>query len=44
MKKTGKYPDIRFNELFNLNFKFKSIKEKYEKEKYYLKAHVLCLT
>ena len=33
-------PDLLFNELYNLNLKFKKIKEKYEKYEYGMKARV----
>ena len=33
-------PEIWFNALYNLNLKFKNIKEKYEKDEYELKAYV----
>ena len=37
IKDTSNDPDIWLNELFNLNLKFKKIKEKYEKCEYELK-------
>ena len=39
IKDTSIGPDIWFNELYNLNLKFKKIKEKNEKYKDKLKAH-----
>ena len=41
IKDTSIDPHIWFNELYNINLKFKKIKVKYEKEKDKLKAHVL---
>ena len=32
IKDTGQYPDIWFNETFNLNLNFNNIKVKYEKD------------
>ena len=40
IKNTSLYPDIWFNELYNLNLSFKKIKEKYEKDEYELNAYV----
>ena len=40
IKDTSQDPDIWFDELYNLNLKFKTIKTKYEKYEDYLKAHV----
>ena len=40
IKDTSLDPEIWFNELYNLNLKFKKIKSKYEKYKDELKAHV----
>ena len=37
---TSQDSEIRFNELYNLNLKFKKIKEKYKKYEYDMKAHV----
>ena len=36
----SQYPDIWFNERFNLNLKFNKIKGKYEKDGDYMKSHV----
>ena len=41
IKDTSIYPDIWFNELYNLNLNFKNIKVKYKKDEDKLKAHVL---
>ena len=40
MKETSLDPDIWFNEIYNLNLKFKKIKVKYENDEDELKAHV----
>ena len=40
IKDTSQDPDLWFDEIFNLNLKFKNIKEKYEKDEYEMKAHV----
>ena len=40
IKDTSQYPDIWFNELFNLNLKFKKIKAKYEEYEDEIKAQV----
>ena len=40
IKDRSQDPDIWFNELFDLNLKFKNIKAKYEKYEDDLKAHV----
>ena len=40
IKDTSQDPDIWFNELFNLNLKFKNIKAKYNKDEYEMKSHV----
>ena len=40
IKDTSKYPDIWFNELYNLNPKLNNIKEKYDKENNQMNAHV----
>ena len=40
IKDTSLYPDIWFNELYNLNLKFNKIEAKYEKYEDKLKAHV----
>ena len=37
---TSQYPDIWFNELFNLNLKLNKIKAKYEKYGDYMKGQV----
>ena len=39
IKDTNQNPDICFNELLNLNLKFKDIKAKYEKDEDDMKAH-----
>ena len=39
-KYTSLYTDIWYNELYNLNLKFKNIKAKYEKDEDERKAHV----
>ena len=41
IKDTSIYPDIWFNELYNLNLNFKNIKVKYKKYEDKLNAHVL---
>ena len=40
IKDTSLDPYIWFNEVYNLNIKFKKIKEKYEKDEDELRAHV----
>ena len=40
IKDTSQYPDIWFNELFNLNLKFNKIKAKYEKDEYEMKTQI----
>ena len=40
IKDTSLDPGIWFNDLYNLNLKFKNTKEKYEKYEYEIKAHV----
>ena len=40
IKDTSLDPDIRFNEIYNLNLKFKKIKVKHEKYEDKMKAHV----
>ena len=37
---TSQDPDIWFNDIFNVNLKFKKIKSKYDKDKDDLKPHV----
>ena len=41
VKDTSQYPDIWFNELFNLNLKFKRIQSNYEKDEDELKAQFI---
>ena len=41
IKDTNQDPYIWFNELFNLNPKFKKIRAKHERYEYELKAHIL---
>ena len=40
IKDTSRYPDIWFNELYNLNLKLKKIKQRYEKYENEMKSHV----
>ena len=40
IKETSIDPDIWFNDLYNINLKFKKIKSKYERDKAEPKAHV----
>ena len=40
IKDTSQDPDIWFNEIFNLNLKFKKFKGKYDKYEDDMKAHI----
>ena len=41
IKEISLYPDISFNELYNLNLEFKNIKAKHEKDEDKLKSRLL---